>query len=120
REPLDVPGRQCQTPRRHQDVRGLPRRSRGERKLRAACRTEPPDGDVDGRLFARAQCEEGRSAWIVSIPCRLPLQISRPAQRRKPPAFPASSMSSPLPREKAASASPPPPAISRSALPRLD
>ena len=33
REALDVPGRQRQTSRRHQDVRGLPRRSRGQRKF---------------------------------------------------------------------------------------
>ena len=33
REALDVPGRQCQTSRRHQDVRGLPRRSRGQREF---------------------------------------------------------------------------------------
>ena len=33
REALDVPGRQRQTSRRHQDVRGLPRRSRGQREL---------------------------------------------------------------------------------------
>ena len=33
REALDVPGRQRQASRRHQDVRGLPRRSRGEREF---------------------------------------------------------------------------------------
>ena len=33
RPALDVPGRQRQASRRHQDVRGLPRRSRGEREF---------------------------------------------------------------------------------------
>ena len=44
---------------------------------------------------------------------------ARPARPRKPPAFPASSTSSRSPPARAASASPPPPAISRSALPRI-
>ena len=44
--------------------------------------------------YLRAQCEEGRSAWIVSSPCPPHLQISRPARRQRPPAFPASSTSS--------------------------
>ena len=70
--------------------------------------------------YLRAQCKEGRSAWIVSSPCPPHLQISRPARRQRPPAFPASSTSSPLPPARAASASPPPPATSRSASPRSD
>ena len=78
-------------------------------------------GHVDRRLSARARCKEGRSPWIVrSRPCPPPRQTSGPARRRKPPAFPASSMSSRSPPARAASASPPPRATSRSALPRSD
>ena len=80
---LDVPGRQRQTSRRHQDVRGLPRRSRGEREFRSACRAATPAGDVDGRLSARARSEEGRSAWIVSSPCpHTPPDFKRARRRR--------------------------------------
>ena len=37
-----------------------------------------PPGHVDGRLSARAQCKEGRSAWIVSSPCPPPSRSQGP------------------------------------------
>ena len=80
-----------------------------------------PAGHDDGRLSARARHEERRSAWIVgSSRCPPPVQICKPARPRERPAFPASSTSSRLLPARAASASPPPLAISRSALPPSD